>query len=169
MLSNLTDHVRSATRMSEEGRRMLKSFEALELHPYQDQGGVWTIGWGTTQYENGIPVSGHDKPITEERAQQLFDFEVNSKSYVLSEAFKHNGIIVNQNQFDGCILLVYNIGVHQFLTSTVFKRMKKNPFDATIRDAFLMFNKITDPVTKKKFTSSGLTTRRMREARLYFS
>lgn len=34
----------------------IKSKEGLELKAYQDSAGIWTIGYGTIQYEDHTPV-----------------------------------------------------------------------------------------------------------------
>ena len=42
---------------------------------FQDSVGVWTIGWGTTVYPNGVKVKNGDK-ITQAQAQTYLEFEV---------------------------------------------------------------------------------------------
>ena len=49
---------------------MIKGFEGCILHPYKDQVGVWTIGWGNT-YINGKPVTATTPKLTQKEADDL--------------------------------------------------------------------------------------------------
>lgn len=66
---NLTEVIRLIT-------LLCLKYEGIYLKPYLCPAGVWTIGVGATYYENGIHVTGHDAPITKERALQLLDWHV---------------------------------------------------------------------------------------------
>ena len=50
------------------GAAFIKQFEGLELHSYQCQAGVWSIGYGTTG-----PDIGPGMLITKEEADRLFE------------------------------------------------------------------------------------------------
>lgn len=51
----------------------IKESEGLELTAYwDDYGKVWTIGYGSTFYEDGSPVKEGDK-ITKKRAEELLN------------------------------------------------------------------------------------------------
>jgi lysozyme len=54
---------------------LIKRFEGCRLEAYQDSVGVWTIGWGTTRYPDGSPVSPGDK-ITQAEADYYLEYEV---------------------------------------------------------------------------------------------
>lgn len=41
---------------STNGINLIKSFEGLRLKAYDDGVGVWTIGFGTIKYPNGVRV-----------------------------------------------------------------------------------------------------------------
>jgi lysozyme len=156
-----------ATTISDKGLNIIKQFEGLRLDAYKDVVGVPTIGWGTTHYEDGRPIKMSDK-INISRAQQLLQFEANAKAYVIAQALQKAGIALNQNQFDACVSLAYNIGVEGFLGSTAFKRIKANPCDPTIRNAFAMWCKGTKS-NGEKFVIDALVKRRKLESDLYFS
>jgi GH24 family phage-related lysozyme (muramidase) len=57
------------------GIELIKEFEGCRLSAYVCQGNKVTIGWGSTQYEDGSYVSLGDT-ITQERADRLFDFHI---------------------------------------------------------------------------------------------
>ena len=70
---------------------------------------------------------------------------------------------INQNQFDALCSFAYNCGVGNLKSSTLLKKVNKNPNDPTIKDEFLKWNKGGGKVL------TGLTKRRIEEAQLYFS
>lgn len=138
---------------------MIHHFESCRLTAYKCPKGVWTIGWGNTQYENGISVKQGDK-ITQERADQLF-------SSILSRFT--SGVLtlvrttLNDNQFSALVSFAYNVGIGALGKSTLMRKVNKNPNDPTIRDEFMKWNKAGSKVL------AGLTRRRKAEADLYFS
>jgi lysozyme len=67
-------------RVNKAGLDLIKGFEGLSLKPYLDAIGIPTIGYGITQYENNQRVSMQDTPISEERAIELLQFEIDKKS-----------------------------------------------------------------------------------------
>lgn len=147
------------TNISDNGVKLLQQFEGCELVAYQDSIGVWTIGYGNTQYENGTSVKRGDK-ITLARAKQLFVSIGNRFSSGVRKRVKAD---VNQNQFDALVSITYNIGFGNLDKSTLLKKVNANPFDDTIKAEFMKWNKAGGKVLK------GLTTRRQKEANLYFS
>jgi lysozyme len=156
-----------ATQLSKSGEDLIKRFEAFIQEPYRDSAGIPTIGWGTTHYENGKAVTMQDPAIMHERAEQLFQFEAQAKAYVLNQALQQHNVRLTQNQFDSLVSFSYNVGIAGLLGSTLFKLIKKDPQNPAIRDAFMMWDKIT--VKGKKVVSKGLVNRRKKEADLYFS
>ena len=144
-------------KLSEKGAAFIEREEGVILRPYRDSVGVWTIGIGSTRWEDCSPVTGTDKPITKERAMQLFKTTV--KKY--EDAVNKITSPTNQNQFDALVSLCYNIGVAGFLNSSVFKKVNANPNDPSINEAFKMW--------KNAGGKPILLNRRIREANLYFS
>lgn len=145
-------------RVSESGIRLIAKFEGFRSAPYLDAVGVPTIGYGNTFYPDNRKVTMNDKPITQEQARELLrvivaDFE----RLVLKEVPK-----LNQNQFDAVVSLVYNIGIGNFRSSTLLKRIKANPNDRDIAYQFSRWNKANNKVL------TGLTRRRKEESDLYF-
>lgn len=138
--------------------------EGFSASPYLCPAGVPTIGYGSTMYDTGKRVTLQDPAITEARAMQLLVWEAGNKSAAIRGLLGSTRL--NQNQFDALLSLCYNIGVGALRSSTVMRRVIASPNDPTIREAFLMWNKIT--VDGKKVASRGLTLRRQREADLYF-
>lgn len=145
---------------SKKGIDLIASFEGLRLKPYLCSAGVPTIGIGTTVYPDGKKVTLKDPEITLQDAQRFlahdlarFEKEVNA---IISP------IQLNQNQFDAIVSFAYNLGSQRLKMSTLLKKIKANPKDASIRDEFMKWNKAGGQVL------AGLTKRRKAEADLYF-
>jgi len=148
------------TKISNLGLELIKKYEGFKAKAYLCPAKVITIGYGSTYYEDGTKVKLTDSPITQERATELLmallvPFERAVDSYCVDT--------INQNQFDALCSFVYNCGSNALKTSTLLKKVNKNPNDPTIKDEFLKWNKGGGKVL------SGLTKRRIEEAQLYFS
>jgi lysozyme len=144
--------------ISQEGIDFIAKEEGCVLHPYKDSVGVWTIGIGSTYWENGTKIKPTDPSISQERAHHLFRNVIKSYETAVHSLTRDD---INQNQFDALVSLCYNIGVNGFRKSTVLRKVNANPKDPSIVDAFKMWrNAGSKPI---------LLGRRIREAKLYFS
>lgn len=129
------------------------------LTSYWDATGkVWTIGIGSTYYEDGSLIKKGDV-ITEDRARKLFAnilprYEADVKRLVK--------VTLTQNQFDALVSFTYNVGASNLGKSTLLRKLNVNPNDPTIRNEFTKWNRSGGVVLK------GLTRRRIAEANLYF-
>lgn len=146
-------------RISEKGLKLLKHYEGCELIGYMDSVGVPTIGYGNTFYENGVKVRVLDR-ITQERAESLLLIILDKFEKEVTRLTK--GTTLKQCQFDALVCLAYNIGLGNFKTSTLLKKVKVNNADKTIEAEFMKWNKAGGKVLP------GLTYRRRSEAYLYF-
>jgi len=147
-------------KISKEGLELIKGFEKFMPKPYIDAVGVVTIGYGNTYYADGQKVTMQDAPITEKQATILLEnvFEKDFAKYIPDN--------VNQNQFDAIASLVYNIGTGAFFKSTLRKKVKINPNDASIEQEFWKWNK--GRKNGQLVELRGLTIRRKKESELYF-
>ena len=136
---------------SAAGRKLIEVFEGLRLTSYQDQRGIWTVGYGHTGdvYANEI--------ITQEDADSLLAIDLHQAEMAI-----YNDVIdpLNQNQFDALVSLIYNIGAGNFKTSTVLRELNAGDY-ASAADAFLLWCK-TNGVT-----NPGLLNRRKAEQALF--
>lgn len=150
---------------SEKGLKLIQEFESFEAKPYLDSAKVWTIGYGSTYYPNGKPVTGRDKPITKEYAETIqrhviaTDFEP-----VINELLKREiaSGFITQNMYDAIISLTYNIGASGFKRSSVLRLLKQGD-KVNAGNAFLLWNKAGGKVLK------GLVNRREKERKLFLS
>jgi lysozyme len=142
-----------------KGTPIIRKFEGLKLTAYLCPANVWTVGYGSTFYENGSKVQQGDK-ITLDRADKLLlemvkRFEISVKGLVKSS--------INDNQLGALTSFAFNVGVGALSKSTLLKKVNANPNDPTIRNEFMRWTKAGGKVLK------GLVTRREAEANLYFS
>lgn len=148
------------TNISKKGVDLIKSFEGLRLKPYLCSAKVPTIGYGNTFYENGSKVTLKDEAITEARATELLEWSLKKfEQYVDSYCIDS----ISQNQFDALVSFCYNLGPANLKSSTLLKKVNKDPNDPTIRAEFMKWNKAGGRAL------AGLTRRREAEANLYFS
>ncbi|MWC17508.1 glycoside hydrolase family protein [Acinetobacter johnsonii] len=108
--------------VSPSGVDLICNFEGLRLKAYDDGVGVWTIGFGTTKYPNGIRVKKGDT-CTLDQAKAYMQNDLKSFEQTVNNTVK---VPLNQNQFDALVSLAYNIGTNAFSKSTLVKKLNSN-------------------------------------------
>lgn len=142
--------------ISKTGIDLISSFEGIRLNAYDDSVGVWTIGIGTTIYQNGVKVKKGDK-CTQEQALEYLQHDLRSFEKTVNDSVK---VPLSQNQFDALVSLAYNIGSGAFKNSTLLKKLNAKDY-AGAADQFLVWNKGGGKVLK------GLVRRRDAERALF--
>ena len=137
---------------------LIKEFEGFYSTAYLCPANVETIGFGTVRYKNGNKVKLGER-ITMKEAEDELMFELEKIAINIKAK-------VNQNQFDALCSFTYNLGIGALLNSTLYKKVRLNPEDQTIKDEFLRWNKAR--VGGKLVVLRGLTRRRIAESNLYF-
>lgn len=100
-------------KISDEGIRLIKQFEGLELHAYKDIVGVLTVGYGST--------GSHVRPgmvITEQEAEDLLLQDLVRFEECVTDALE---IDVTQQQFDALVSFAFNLGCKAMSGSTLMK------------------------------------------------
>ena len=146
--------------ISKKGLDLIISFEGFKSHPYHCSAGVSTIGMGTTHYEDGKKVTMHDKPISEKRAREILEYEINTHYGKRTEHYVVNG--TTQNQLDSLISFAYNLGVGALKNSTLLKYHNQSRHKDAANE-FLKWTHSNGRVLK------GLVRRRQAERDLYLS
>jgi lysozyme len=137
--------------LSPVGTALIQSFESLALTAYQDQGGVWTLGYGHV-----IGVKPGDT-CTQAQADAWFQSDVAWACRVVNNDVD---VAMTQGQFDALVSLCFNIGGGNFHGSTLLRKL--NGGDAAgAADQFLLWNHVGGVV------SDGLTRRRAAERALF--
>ena len=86
---------------------IIKEFEGFVAKPYLCPAGVWTIGYGTTRYPNGKPVTRTDPAITEKQAEEYLEHHVKGVRKDLAKLVTWQ---LNDNQMEALVSLAYNVG-----------------------------------------------------------
>ena len=146
--------------LDNKGYLLITKHEGLKLKPYLCPAKIPTIGYGNTYYPDGKRVTLLDKDITKQQAFDMFKEVANRFAKRVDELVTSN---LNQNQFNALVSFAYNVGTGNFSSSTLLKKVNKNPNDLTLKAEFLRWNKAGGKVI------NGLTNRRNEEADLYFS
>lgn len=154
------------------GIKMLQDYEKCHkknpttglIHPYLDDVGVWTIGWGTTYFPDGTRVSASTSPITRAQADELFRTMLHKFEDSVNFVVTTN---INENKFSACCVLAYNIGREGFASSTALKRINANMSEASIREAWGWW--VDGRVDGKLVQLPGLVRRRKEELDLFFT
>jgi lysozyme len=149
--------------LSENGVKLIKQFEGLRLNAYRDTAGVWTIGYGSTRYHDGKVVKPGDKLANETQADALFRNTLGQYTDAVKACVK---VPLTPNQFDALTSFTYNEGTGALGKSTLLKNLNANDYHGAA-DQFLVWNKITDPVSGKKVVSNTLQKRREQERALF--
>lgn len=139
---------------------LIKQFEGFRSKAYKCPANVWTIGWGSTRYKDGKPVTEGDT-ITQNEADELLEYTIEKTYGKAVDTFVTANI--NPNQRGALISFAYNCGTGSLKSSTLLKKVNKNPSDTTIRNEFMKWDK------SKGKSLPGLTRRRKAEADLYFT
>lgn len=145
--------------LSQKGLNRIKKWEGFSSKPYLCPAGIPTIGYGNTLYEDKSKVTLKDNPITEERATELLKSVIkNFEKGVITSVTSS----INQNQFDSLVDFSYNLGLGNLKSSTLLKKVNKDPNDKSIWEEFLKWDKCNGKVLE------GLLARRTEEATIYF-
>ena len=143
--------------ISENGLAMIRHWEGCELEAYQDGGGIWTIGYGTTRYDEGEPVGQGDTCTQDQASSWLASDAVSIAEDPVNSLVT---VPLSQNQFDALCDFTYNLGQGNLSESTLLAKLNAGDY-AGAQAEFPRWNQIAGQ------PSQGLTNRRNAEANLF--
>ena len=133
------------------GLSLIKSFESCKLTAYQDQVGVWTIGWGHT----GNVYAGQE--ITQDEADALLETDLTKFENGVDDLVTAT---ITDNQFAALVSFAFNLGLGNLRSSTLLQLVNSGNFhDANTE--FVKWDHAGGQV------SDGLLRRRTAEAALF--
>jgi len=103
-----------------DGLALTEQSEGCRLTAYQDQVGVWTIGYGHTGAD---VVSG--LTITQAQADALLVSDVAAAAAFVNQAVT---VPLQQDEFDALVDFVFNLGRAAFAGSTLLKDLNAGDF-----------------------------------------
>ena len=139
--------------MYEKAIDLIKKYEGFSARPYKCPAGVLTIGYGRT-----IDVRPYE--ITTEEAETIW-----LDKYVKTIADQILAVVnveLSNNQICALIDFVYNLGIGNFKSSTLLRKINQGDFSAAANE-FLKWNKAGGIVLK------GLENRRIAERMLFLN
>lgn len=151
----INNFVNSGRDVNQRTIDLIKHFEGLSLTAYQDEAGIWTIGWGHTglMHDDGTVYPG--RKITFEKAVQLLRYDMDQTEAQVEALVK---VPLNDDQFGALVSFHFNTG--GLPQSTMLKKLNNGNY-ASAADEFIRWNKVGGKVV------SGLTRRRLSEKNLY--
>lgn len=108
---------------SNDGLRMTECFEGDVLTAYQDQRGVWTIGYGHTA---GVHPG---QTITQQQAEAFLQQDILAAANCVNESVQ---VPLTQSQFDALVDFVFNLGPANFRRSTLLKEINAGHFPQAV-------------------------------------
>jgi lysozyme len=135
-----------------DGLALTERFEGCQLAAYQDQVGVWTIGYGHT----GAGVCS-GLTITQDQAAALLMSDVAAAAAYVNQVVT---VALQQNEFDALVDFVFNLGRGAFAGSTLLKNLNAGNF-AAAADQFDLWDHAGGKVV------AGLLRRRQAETALF--
>ena len=138
---------------SEYSFERIKEFEGLRTEAYRCPGGKWTVGYGHTKgVHEGMTV-------TESEASKLLEEDiVYFENFLSKEKYAED---ITQGQWDALVSFIFNLGIGNFLSSTLRKKILKDIDEPAIPDEFRRW------VYSNGKVLPGLVKRREWEAQMY--
>lgn len=140
-------------KIDQAGIDFIKEREGLRLTAYDDGGGVWTIGWGSTK---GVKQG---MKITRETAEKMLKDDLVVFEGGVDALVK---VPLTQNQFNVLVSFSFNVGMAAFRKSTLLKVLNQGHYDRVP-------NELSKWVKDNGKVVQGLVKRRALEAALFMS
>lgn len=146
----------SRRHINPEGLRLLKELEGCRLKAYKCQGGIPTIGYGSTFYEDDTPVRIGDL-ISSSDAETLLQNTLRSFEDGVARSVT---VPLSGNEFSALVCFAFNVGLGAFRSSSLLRYLNQGNYQS----ASLEFGKWVIAGGK---TSKGLKARREKEKALF--
>lgn len=161
--------------INQAGVDLVKGFEGIvdgdpttvNLDPYLDPIGIWTIGWGHAVRVGGEFLRGRENRarakalypdgITRDQAEALLRADLLDTCRDVDALVK---VPVSDNQFAALVSFAYNVGTGNLSRSTLLRLVNERNFMAASKE-FVKWNKADGKEL------AGLTRRRLAESELF--
>jgi lysozyme len=167
--------------VDEEAITLIKSFEGIpdgdpttvNLDPYADPVGIWTIGWGHAiagpkgflrgPGDKAAARSKYPGGITVAQADTLLRADLLDVARDVAELVE---VPVDDGQFGALVSFAFNLGAGSLKISTLLRLLNGKDYEGAA-EQFLRWTKATDPETGQKKDLPGLVRRRAAERKLF--
>ena len=148
--------------LSDDGVRLIASFEGFRSELYNDPAGHCTIGYGHLVHLgncDGSEPAELRKGISRKRARELLRDDAATAEAAVDDAVK---VPLAQEQFDALVSFVFNVGTGAFRRSTLLRLLNDGGYDAVPKQ-------LDRWVKADGKTLEGLVRRRKEEGELFAS
>ena len=142
--------------LTEDGIKLIKSFESCELVAYRDVVNVLTIGWGHTS-KAGPPKVYEGMVITQHEADQILENDLKKFEKYVRDRVK---VPLTNREYSALVSFCFNVGPASLTRSTLLKKLNKGQYKAAAYE-FLKWVY----ANKKKYR--GLIRRRKAEMAMF--
>jgi lysozyme len=132
---------------------LVTNFEGFSSAPYQDSGGVWTIGFGSTRDIAGNPVTASTAHVTRQQGLDLMRRDLMAAA---TEIAADVTVSLTPNEKAALEDFEYNVGAGNFKASTLLHDLNAGRINEAA-DQFLLWDKA------KGVVLAGLLKRRQAE------
>ena len=105
---------------------LIKTFEGLKLHPYQDSVGVWTIGYGATYGLDRARVTADHPALSQEQAEALLVRDVERFERAVTRLVT---VSIDDYQRGALTSFAFNFGAGALQSSTLLNRVNGDEGD----------------------------------------
>jgi lysozyme len=150
---NDTSQRGSTVIFNDAGLKLIREFEGCALKSYQDQRGVWTVGWGSTGKDIGPGTI-----LTQMEADERLDQHVQEVCKEVTSLLINQSL--NANQFSALVCFTYNVGSGNLQQSTLLNCVNTYHIDDAANE-FEKWDKCAG------IPNAGLLRRRLAEKALF--
>jgi lysozyme len=105
-------------------------FEGFRSAPYQDVGGVWTIGYGSTRDVLNRPVTADTPCVSRQQAQLLLRRDMQNAMSTLAQQVH---VPLTPNEQGALADFIYNLGATNFDNSTLLKLLNAGDYEGAAK------------------------------------
>ena len=105
---------------------LVAEFEGFSPVPYQDIGGCWTIGYGSTRDIDGRPVTAHTPQISIATAMMLARRDLEKAAIEVDANVR---IALTDDQVAALEDFIYNVGSKAFRSSAMLRKLNAGDID----------------------------------------
>lgn len=138
---------------SQRGLDLIENAEGLHLTAYQDDVGVWTIGYGHTRgVRPGMVITAAD-------AQAYLRSDLNVAERAVNTLVT---VDITQNQFDALVDFTFNLGAGDLAGSTLLRRLNDGDYDGAANEFGLWIHaggKVEPGLVKRRNAEKALFMR----------
>ena len=130
------------------------NFEGFSSTPYQDSGGVWTIGFGSTRDLDGKPVTGATPAVARAVGLQMMQRDLGGADSAITSDVH---VVLTAEEREALDSFIYNVGAGNFASSTLLRDINAGRMDLAAQE-FVRWDQVKGKVLL------GLLKRRQAEA-----